>query len=184
MHVDVFRFSIKAYICRTTVSPRVVLLNEMLAKHPRAAPPPLPVDSVPPPVQVAEVNVIKALRSFPSGTAPSQSGLRANHLKEAVFCPSPDRSNYVLLRLTKFINLLCAGNAPPAVTPHLCGASLFPCKKKDGGLRPIAAAEVLRCLTSKVYRQSSSIRGLQSPRPFASGWVWVSELAVRLSYML
>ena len=49
-------------------SPRVVLLK-------------LPV---PPPVQVAEVNVIKALRSFPSSTAAGPSGLRANHLKEAV----------------------------------------------------------------------------------------------------
>ena len=94
------------------------------------------------------MNVIKALRSFPSGTAPGPSGLRVNHLKETVFCPSPDRSNHVLFRLTKFINLLCGGNVPPTVTPHLCGASLFPCKK-DGGLRPIAVGEVLRRLTSK-----------------------------------
>ena len=32
---------------------------------------------------------------------------------------------------------------------HLCGAILFSCKKKGGGLRPIAVGEVLRKLTSK-----------------------------------
>ena len=44
---------------------------------------------------------------------------------------------------------LCAGRAPPEVTPHLCGATLIACRKKNGGLRPIAVGEVLRRLTSK-----------------------------------
>ena len=60
------------------------VVNEMLAKHPRAATPLLPVYSVLPPVQVAKVNVIKALRSFPFGTAPGPSrGLpnRSNPLR-------------------------------------------------------------------------------------------------------
>ena len=35
------------------------------------------------------------------------------------------------------------------VLPHLCGASLFGCKKKGGGHRPIAVGEVLHRLTSK-----------------------------------
>lgn len=47
------------------------------------------------------------------------------------------------------VNLLCAGHAPPEVLPHLCGASLFACRKKGGGLRPIAVGEVLRRSTSK-----------------------------------
>ena len=47
------------------------------------------------------------------------------------------------------VNLLCAGRAPPEIVPHLCGASLFACKKKGGGLRPIAVGEILRRLTSK-----------------------------------
>ena len=50
----------------------------------------------------------------------------------------------------------------PAVTPYLCGASLFPCKK-DGGLHPIAVGEVLRRLTSKCVAkavQSEAIRVL------------------------
>ena len=90
-------------------------------------------------------------------------------ISRKLFCPSPDRSNFVLLRLTKFINLLCAGNAPPAVTPHLCGASLFPCKKKDGGLCPIAVGEVLRCLTSKCIAKAVQSEAFRVITPLQVG---------------
>ena len=70
-------------------------------------------------------------------------------MKEAKLCPSPDRGNSALRSLTDVVNLLCAGRTPPSAIPYLCGASLLPCKKKGGGLRPIAIGEVLRRLTSK-----------------------------------
>ena len=110
--------------------------KEMLAKHPQVNPPPTPTAPAPPPVQVAEVDVFKALKSFPNGSAPGPSSFRANHFKEAVICPSPDRANNAVQAL-------------PEVVPHICGASLFACKKKGGGLRPIAVGEILRRLTSK-----------------------------------
>ena len=44
------------------------IANEMLAKH-QANPPHLPPDPVPPPVQISEGVVVKALRSFPIFTA-------------------------------------------------------------------------------------------------------------------
>ena len=125
------------------------IVTKMIEKHPAASPPSVPSDPTPPPVEVTNSDVIKALRSFPTGTAPGPSGLRAIHLKEAVLCPSPDRANHALSNLTKFVNQLCAGQAPPSATPYLCGASLYPCQKKSGGLRPIAVGEVLRRLTSK-----------------------------------
>ena len=59
----------------------------MLSKHPQAPPPPTSV-------QVTIEEVARALKSFPNGSAPGPSGLRANHLKEAAFCPSPDRADY------------------------------------------------------------------------------------------
>ncbi len=46
------------------------------------------------------------------------------------------------------VNLLCAGQAPPGVLPHLCGALLLASKKKGGGLRPIAVGEILSRLTA------------------------------------
>ncbi len=102
---------------------------EMLSKHPQDDLPPIPQDPVPPPVKINEVEVMKALRSFPSGTAPGPSALRANHLKEAVFCISPDRANTALRALTSVINLLCSGEVPSGVIPHLCGATLFASKE-------------------------------------------------------
>ena len=134
----------------------------MKEKHPSASPLSIPSDPVPPPARVTEGDVISTLRSFPTGTAPGPSGLRAIHLTEAVFCLSPDRANYALINLTMFVNKLCAGQLPPSVALFLCGASLLPCKKKCGGLRPIAVGEVLRRLTSKCvsrafHSQTSSI---------------------------
>ena len=130
------------------------VIAKMTEKHPSAAPPLMPPDPVPPSVTVTDSDVIKALRSFPTGTAPGPSGLRATHLKEAVLCPSPDRANYALSNLTKFINQLCAGQDSPSITPHLCGASLFPCKKKCDGLQPIAVGKVLCHFTSKCVSQA------------------------------
>ena len=125
------------------------VFDEMLTKHPQADPPCIPSDPVPPSLQVREMDVVRALRSFPNGTAPGPSSFRANHFKEAVFCPSPDRANYALRGLVGVVNHLCAGRVPHVVLPHLCGASLFACKKKGGGHRPIAVGEVLRRLISK-----------------------------------
>ena len=126
--------------------------EEMLAKHPQVNSPPTPTAPAPPPVQVVEVDVIKALKSFSNGSAPGPSSFRANHFKEAVFCPSPDRANnaiQALLGVVDLLRLLCTSRAPPEAVPHLCGASLFAGKKKGGGLRPIAVGEILRRLTFK-----------------------------------
>ena len=127
--------------------------SEMLAKHPQATPP-SSIGSSPESVQITADGIVSSLKSFPSGSAPGPSCLRASHLKEAVFCSSPDRANFALLGLLGVVNLLCAGQAPPEVIPHLCGATLFACKKKGGGFRPIAVGEVLRRLTSKCISRS------------------------------
>ncbi len=145
------------------------VLAEMLAKHPQNDPPQLPSHPVPTPIQINEAEVVKALRSFPKGTAPGPSCLRAIHLKEAVFCPSPDRANIALQALTKVINLLCSGQAPAEVVPHLCGARLFASKKKGGGLRPIAVGEVLRRLTSKCISRSVQAEAFRALTPLQVG---------------
>ena len=91
----------------------------------------------------------RALRSFPSNSAPGPSLLRANHLKEATRCPTASCGTRALRAITATVNLLAAGGAPPEIASYLCGATLLAVKKKNGGLRPIAVGEVLRCLTSK-----------------------------------
>ena len=112
-------------------------------------PPPIPPDPTPSPPNISDQDVLRALKSFPSGSAPGPSSLRANHLKEAVLCPSPDRAAQAIRALSGVVRLLAAGCAPQEVIPHLCGATLLACVKKSGGLRPIAVGEVLRRLTSK-----------------------------------
>ena len=60
------------------------VLDEMLAKHPQSGRPLFPLTK-PRLLFKWPVDVVNALRSFPSGTAPGPSCLRANHVKEAVF---------------------------------------------------------------------------------------------------
>ena len=134
----------------------------MKAKHPQSPPPTCALEPPPPPVQVSSEDVVQAFRSFPSVSAPGPSFLRANHLKEAIFCSSPAAADATLQGLTEVVNILCAGLAPPFIHPYLCGAVLLACKKKSGGLRPIAVGEVLRRLTSKcvsraVHQEAVSI---------------------------
>ena len=104
----------------------------MLLKHPQVAPLNLPPGPVPPPLSLIESAVLKAVKSFPNGSARGPSGFRPSYLKEAVGCPSPDHANRLLTSLTRLVNFLAAGCAPPSITPHLCGASLLACRKKNG----------------------------------------------------
>ena len=93
----------------------------------------------PAPSLYTKADVRRALKYFPSGSA---SALRASHLHEAVFCPSPGCAAHVLSSLTRMVNLMVAGHVPPVI-PYLCGC-LSP-----WGLQPIAVGELLRQLTSK-----------------------------------
>ena len=145
------------------------VLEEMLAKHPKAPPPTIPPDPTPHPPTISEQEVLKALKSFPSASAPGPSGLRPNHLKEAIFCPSPDRAAQITRALSEVVRLLCAGRAPVEVVPHLCGATLLPCQKKGGGLRPIAVGEVLRRLTSKCLSHAVQSEAYSTLTPLQVG---------------
>ena len=127
------------------------VVNEMRSKHPQPSLPPSPA---PPQLTVEEATVLRALQSFPTNSAPGPSRFSAVHFKEAVFCPSPDPGNSTPQAITCTVNLLCAGQVPQEVSPHLCGATLLACKKKGGGHHPIAVGEVLRQLVSKCLSRS------------------------------
>ena len=124
-------------------------LEEMLTKHHQSPPPPRPSTTPSPPISVPLRCVSRALRSFPSNSAPGPSLLRANHLREATRCPTASCGTCALRAIAATVNLLAAGGAPPEIASYLCGATLLAVKKKNGGLRPIAVGEVLRRLTSK-----------------------------------
>ena len=154
--------AIKSLTSDGLATPSVPVLQEMLSKHPQSVPPPFPSGLVPSPFTVSESVVRKGVKSFPTGSSPGPSGLHLSHLREAVGCPSPDQAYHILGALTRFVNCLASGRAPPTVTPHLCGATLLASKKPNGGHRPIVVGEVLcrlvsKCLATLVHRQSLAL---------------------------
>ena len=148
----IYSKAIKALTSVGLASPSPEVLKEMLEKHPQA-PSPL--------IQCLFLFLslshpfLTQSNLFPMAPAPGPSGLRPNHLREAVCCPSPDRAAQVLTSLTCFVNTLASGRTPSSILSHLCGATLLACQKKNGGLRPIAVGEVLRRLISKCLATAS-----------------------------
>jgi ubiquitin len=90
--------------------------------------------------------VASSVRSFARGTSPGTLGLRAEYLRDYI---EQHTAGGTLALLTRVVNHFAQGLLPEAVHPCFAGASLSALRKKDGSLRPIAAGEVLRRLTSK-----------------------------------
>lgn len=120
-------------------------------KHPPAAP---DRHSIPRPdcndfsaFRVSEGVVLKALKTFPSGSSGGPDGFRPQHLLDLVSCKTGGPS--LLTSLTGFVNLILDGGCPTAVRPILFGARLIAIEKKSGGIRPIAVGYTLRRLAAK-----------------------------------
>ena len=73
----------------------------------------------------------------------------SEQLQHAVDCTAPDRSEFALKAITKFVNFGSRGLFPAFISKALCCASLTALFKKKGGVRPIAVGEVLRRLIAK-----------------------------------
>ena len=69
--------------------------------------------------------VDKVLRAFPRGSAPGPTGLRPQHLKDALAPGLRDEvlRDEVLRQTTKLVNLMARGEAPSDVQQWLRGAS-------------------------------------------------------------
>ena len=149
------------------IDPSPESLEQMLAKHPQAPPPIIPSDPSPLPIRIDNVGISRAIKSFPNGTAPGPSGLRASHLKEAVSCPAS--GNVVLTSLSQFANLMCSGGFPSSYASFFCGADLIAIRKPNGGLRPIAIGEILRRLISKCVVMAVRLETLKALSPLQVG---------------
>ena len=119
------------------------------SKHPQSPPLQSPSPSPAQPLVLSTEQVMKALSGFHRGTAPGASRFRAVHLQDALTIPTGDADGRLTKALTKVVNILASGEAPSSVSPWLAGAPLYPLKKRDGGVRPVAVGEVLRRLVSR-----------------------------------
>ena len=130
-------------------SPKV--LSDLLAKHP-ARPPDrrsFPAATNETCIIVTEMEVKKAIKTFPVGSSGGISRLRPQHLKDAL---RPDAGNYrdlLLTQVTALVNRIVANQVPPFIKPFLLGANITVFNKKDGGIRPIAVGETLRRIACK-----------------------------------
>ena len=122
----------------------------MADKHPQASSITIPEEGMDaPPVRVTTSTVRSSIKSFKPGSAPGPSGLRGEHLREAILAPASHLASKALESITRLVNFLLEGKLPKSMVPYFCGARLLVAVKKQGGFRPIAVRNILRRLTSK-----------------------------------
>ena len=109
---------------------------------------------------VSEVEVARAIRSFPLGSLAGPNGLHPQHLKDMLL-----QSLTIVVCLAAFASLVLEGRTPPSVHHFFFGARLIALDKSGGGVRPIAVGCCLRRLMAKIacYRVMEDMSHLLSP---------------------
>ena len=150
-------------------APSVENFIKLQQKHPHASPARLVSKDFPEvaPLIVAEEDVIKAVRSFPSGSSGGPDGIRPQHILELV--NNKESAHAFLPALTSFVNLLLSGKCPEDVQPILFGGRLIALEKKTGDLRPIAVGYTWRRLASKCANAVALHKMRSSLLPFQVG---------------
>ena len=148
-----FRGAVRLASSRETFCvPDETSLDALRKKHPPSHPDtslPHSCPPVSPGLVISSTSVLKAVCSFPSGSAGGQDGLLPQHLKD-LLCPSLGLgSSNLLTSLTNFTNMVIAGGVPVPARPYFFGAKLIGLNKDDGGIRPIAVGCTLRRLVAK-----------------------------------
>ena len=113
----------------------------------------------------SSVEVLKAAKKFPRGSAAGGSGLSPTNLMELLHSPSADNTNGLREVLAKGLSILADGRGPPSLSQWISGAPLTALRKEDNGVRPIAVGETLRRLTSSMLltRNAELARKLLTP---------------------
>ena len=96
---------------------------------------------------MSETEVLRAVRSFPAGSARGPDGVRPQHILEMVDCRETGPKLHSAL--TGFVNCLMQGEIHSQVSPVLFGGNLIALEKKSGGVRPIAIGYTLRRIAAK-----------------------------------
>ena len=131
-------------------------------------------------LSVENGDVLRAIRSFPSGSAGGPDGLRPQHLVDLTSASAGQDGEALLGALTSFTNLVLAGDTAVPARKIFFGASLIALNKKDGGVRPIAVGCTLRRLIAKTASQGVLERmgSMLAPLQLGYGTPLGSEAAV------
>ena len=92
-------------------------------------------------------DVIKAIRSFPAGSAAGPDGILPQDLLDLITCKEVGQK--LASAITPLVNLLLAGKCPPEVATVLFGGILFALQYRSGRVRPIAIGYAWRRLVAK-----------------------------------
>jgi hypothetical protein len=114
--------------------------------------------------QATEAEVMRAVKSFPAGSAAGSDGLRPQHLLEMV--TSRDAGPALLAATAAFANMLLDGTCHPDYTHIFFGGRLIALSKKSGGIRPIAIGCTWRRLAAKCACSfaSEKLKSIFAPR--------------------
>ena len=156
----------------TMVVPSEETLSALRAKHPPRHPDSnFPNQDPPLLTPLFEKEVLKAIRSFPCGSAGGPDGLRPQHLKDLT-SESAERGGRELLQaLSSFITHILEGRTFPVVQPFFFGATLIALRKKGGGVCPIAVGQTLHCLLAKCagFHAVTSVGEILAPKQLGYG---------------
>lgn len=165
----------------TLAQPTEDNVKELKTKHPSKPADRRPFPDAPPtaPLQVTADFVREMVSDFPNGSGGGPTGLRPQHLKNAISSSASEAGNQLCNTLADFCNLLLRGNVPAQIQPVLAGASLLSLGKKCGGIRPIAVGETLRRLTAKCAARSTTAKfaAMLAPLQLGAGVRYGAEAA-------
>ena len=100
-------------------------------------------------LQLSESQVLKAIQSFPGGSAGGSDLLLPQHLKDLTSKVCGEPGSHFLSSIARLCNKMLRGEISEQMLPFLYGASLIAFSKPSGGVRPIAIGNTLRRLTAK-----------------------------------
>ena len=116
--------------------------------------------------------VRQCVLSFPIGSGAGPSGLRPLHLREMLVDAEQEGCNHLMAALLEFVHRAWIGDLPPQVTQYICCARLFPLRKKDDGIRPVAVGEALRRLVEKTLSANSATKAvMEDLLPLQTGFM-------------
>ena len=100
-------------------------------------------------LQIEKDALQKVILMCPRNTSPGPSGLRIDHIQNALSNSRATPAKRLLEALTSYVNISLSGTLPTELAAFMCAGRLIPLKKKDDSVRPLVICECLRALTAK-----------------------------------